>query len=230
MAYSYCALLLPFPHVHIWDYNDEGRIMHTKLRMLAVLVLACGSLVGMQAIASAQGRSGGRGQGGPPAGRPSGGPPAGVGVDRGINTSSDRSNGRADTGRATASDRSNGRSNEGLNRARLQRENAQRADRELNDHPGIAASLHTTANDLRAGYQTALLTNPSLKFGQYVAATRIAANLGARNPNITQGAILAGLADGKSIGQTLHHLGLSNREAKAAKKRAVREIKAARKS
>ena len=175
----------------------EEEIMKTRLRMLVVLVLACGSLVAMQAMASAQGRSGGHSQGGPPAGIPSGGPPAGVGVDRGISTSSDRSSGRADTGRDTASDRSNGRSDEGLDRARLQRENAQRADRELNDHPGMAASLHTTANDLRAGYQAALLTNPSLKFGQYVAATRIAANLGATNPNITQGAILAGLADGK---------------------------------
>ena len=204
--------------------------MYTKLKGLAVLVLACGFLVDMQSMASAQGRSGSHSQGGPPSSLPSGGPPAGVGVDKGISTSSDRSNGRADTGRDTASDRSNGRSDEGLDRARLQRENAHRGDRELEDHPGMAASLHTTANDLRAGYQAALLTNPSLKFGQYVAATRIAANRGATNPNITQGAILAGLADGKSIGETLQDLGLSNREAKEAKKRAEREIKAARKS
>ncbi len=204
--------------------------MRTKLKMLAVLVLACGLLTGAQAIASAQGRGGGRGQGGSPGGHSGGGPPAGVGVDRGINTSSDRSNGRADEGRATASDRSNGRSDEGLNRARLQRENVQRAREELNDHPGMAARLHTTANDLRAGYQTALASNPSLKFGQYVAATRIAANRGGRNQNITQGAILAGLANGKSIGQTLQDLGLSDRQAKEAKKRAESEIKAARKS
>ncbi|MEP6708159.1 MAG: hypothetical protein ABJC05_11605 [Pyrinomonadaceae bacterium] len=204
--------------------------MHIKLRMLAALVVACISLVGMQAIASAQGRSGGHAQGGPPAGRSGGGPPAGVGVDRGINTSSDRSNGRADTGRDTASDRSNGRSDQGLERAHLRRENAERADRELNDHRGMAASLHTTANDLRAGYQAALLTNPSLKFGQYVAATRIAAHLGATNPNITRAAILTGLANGKSIGQTLHDLGVSDREAKEAKKRVEREIKAAKRS
>ncbi|MEP6922364.1 MAG: hypothetical protein ABI967_14655 [bacterium] len=189
--------------------------MQTKLKMLAVLVLACGFLTGAQAIASAQGRGGGRGQGGPPAGHSGGGPPAGVGVDRGINTSSDRSNGRSD---------------EGLDRARLQRENVQRAHEELNDHPGMAARLHTTANDLRAGYQAALASNPSLKFGQYVAATRIAANRGGRNQNITQGAILAGLANGKSIGQTLQDLGLSDRQAKEAKKRAESEIKAARKS
>jgi hypothetical protein len=204
--------------------------MRTKLGMLAVFALACGALVSIQAIASAQGRSGGRGQGGPPASGSSSGPPAGVGVDRGINRSSDRSNGRADTGRETASERSNGRSDKGLDRARLQRENSQSADRELNDHPGMAAGLHTTANDLRAGYQAALIANPSLKFGQYVAATRIAANLGGRNPSITQESILGGLADGKSIGQTLQDLGLSNREAKEAKKRAEQEIKAARKS
>ena len=154
--------------------------MHAKLRKLGMLVLASVFLIGMQVIVSAQGR--GRGAAGPPAGSRGGGPPAGVGVDRGIGTSSDRSNGRADKGRATASDRSNGRSDEGLDRARLQRENAQRADQELNDHPQMPARLHTTANDLRAGYQAALSTNPSLKFGQYVAATRLAANLGVSGP------------------------------------------------
>lgn len=195
--------------------------MFMKFRSLTVVMLACVSLIGMQAIVSAQGRSGGRGQGGPP---------AGVGVDRGINTSSDRSNGRADTGRAKASEHSGGRSDAGLERARQQRENAQRANRELNDHPGIASSLHTNANDLRAGYQAALLTNPSLKFGQYVAASRIAANLNGRNPNITRAAILNGLANGRSIGQTLQDLGLSDQEAREAKKRAERQIKAARKS
>ncbi len=94
----------------------------------------------------------------------------------------------------------------------------------------MAAALHTTANNLRAGYQAALLTNPSLKFGQYVAATRLAANLGAKNSNITRAAILAGLANGKSIGQTLQDLGLSKQQAADAKKRAEREIKKARRS
>ena len=202
--------------------------MHVTLRSSAMFVLACTFLVGMQVILSAQGR--GRGAG-PPSGNPGmGGPPPGVGVDRGIGTSSDRSNGRADTGRATASDRSNGRSDAGIDRARLQRENSERADQELSDHPGMAAALHITANDLRAGYQAALATNPSLKFGQYVAATRLAANLGAAHPNITLDAILAGLADGRSIGQTLQDLGLSDREAKEAKKRAEREIKDAKRS
>jgi hypothetical protein len=92
----------------------------------------------------------------------------------------------------------------------------------------MAAKLHTTANDLRSGYQAALVTNPNLKFGQYVAATRLAANLGATNPNITTSAILAGLASGRSIGQTLQNLGLSKHQAKEGEKRADREIKDAK--
>lgn len=200
-------------------------IMQSKLRNSTIVVLACAALIGAQAIVSAQGRGHGAG---PPSGSPGGGPPAGVGVDRGIGTSSARSDGRADVGRSTASDRSNGRSDAGLDRARLQRENSQNANQELNDHPGLAPALHTTANDLRAGYQAALLANPSLKFGQYVAATRLAENLGGSNPNITQAAILAGLADGKSLGQTLQDLGLSKRQATDARSQADREIKEAK--
>ncbi len=200
--------------------------MHMKLGRSATFLLACAFLIGMQVIVSAQGR--GRGAGAPSGNPGRGGPPSGVGVDRGINTSSDRSNGHADTGRSTASDRSNGRSDAGLDRARLRRENAQEANDELRDHPGMAANLHTTANDLRAGYQAALLTNPSLKFGQYVAATRLATNLGRRFPDITRAAILSGLANGQSIGQTLHDLGLNKQQAGDAKKRAEREIKEAK--
>lgn len=200
--------------------------MHKKLSRSAMFLLACAFLIGMQSIISAQGR--GRGAG-PPSGNPGmGGPPAGVGVDRGINTSSGKSNGRADVGRSTASDRSNGRSDAGLDRARLQRENAQRANDELRNHPEMAARLHTTANDLRSGYQAALLANPNLKFGQYVAASRLVRNLGQRFPNITRGAILAGLADGRSIGQTLQDLGLSKQQAAHAKKQAEREVKEAK--
>src|SRR5713226_9086518 len=157
--------------------------MQKAWKMISRLGLVFLLVAGLQLMASAQGRGRGAG-GGPPAGNPGGGPPSGVGVDRGIGTSSDRSNGRADTGRGTASDRSNGRSEAGLDRARLQEQNSQQGDKELNDHPGMAANLHTTANDLRSGYQAALAANPNLKFGQYVAARRLAANLGATNPNI----------------------------------------------
>jgi hypothetical protein len=200
--------------------------MHGKLSRSAMLVLACALLIAAHSIVLAQGR--GKGGGRPSSNPGMGGPPSGVGVDRGISTSSDRSNGRADNGRGIASDNSNGRSDAGLVRARLQRENSLRADDELNDHPLMAPRLHTTARDLRAGYQAALLSNPSLKFGHYVAATRLAANLGQRFPGVTRAAILDGLADGRSIGQTLQDLGLNKQEASDAKKQADREIKAAK--
>jgi len=196
-----------------------------------VLALAIVLVSGLHYTTFAQGRGGGRGQGGgPPSGNPGmGRQPSSIGVDRGINTSSDRSNGRADIGRGTASDNSRGRSDAGLERARLQRENARRADDELNDHPGMAGHLHTTANALRSGYQNALLTNPDLSFGNYVAATRLGTNLGRNHPNITTTAILSGLANGRSIGRTLQDLGLSEQEARDAKKQAEREIKEAKK-
>ncbi|MCA1631376.1 MAG: hypothetical protein LC774_13760 [Acidobacteria bacterium] len=190
----------------------------------AGMVLTCLLVLGLHANASAQGRGRGGGGGGRPPGV-GGGPPAGAGVDRGIGNASDRSNGRSDAGLGRASDRSNGRSDAGLERARKQHENARRADSELRDHPEMAARLHTTANDLREGYQAALAANPDLKFGQYVAATRLAANLGTRHPNVTREAILAGLADGDSIGRTLRELGVGKDEAKEAERQAERELK-----
>jgi hypothetical protein len=73
--------------------------MLNTLKMIAKLGLVFLLMAGLQVVASAQGRGRGAG-GGPPAGNRGGGPPSGVGVDRGIGTSSDRSNGRADTGRS----------------------------------------------------------------------------------------------------------------------------------
>lgn len=196
--------------------------MNRRLWFLPLaLALSCVFALGGQTSASAQGR--GRGGGGG-MGR-GGGPPAGVGVDRGIGSSSDSSMGRADNGRGNASERSGGRSDAGLERARMQRDNARRADEDLREHPETPAFLHTTANDLREGYRAALASNPELKFGQYVAATRLAANLGARHPDVTRDAILGGLAEGHSIGRTLRDLGLSSDEAKDAERRVEREIK-----
>lgn len=186
-----------------------------------VLALALGS----QTDAAAQGRGGGRGGGGGGGVGRGGGPPAGAGVDRGIGRSSDSSAGRSDAGRGNASERSNGRYDAGVERARLRRENANSAERELREHPQMAARLHTTAGDLREGYEAALAANPELKFGQYVAATRLAANLGERHPNVTREAILDGLAGGDSIGRTLRNLGVGSDEAKEAERRVNREIK-----
>ena len=172
------------------------------------------------------GSGGGRGSGG--GSGHGGGPPAGVGVDRGLGNASSKSNGRSDDGLGNASDRSNGRSDAGLERARIAAENRRNADRELREHPGIANTLRVNANDLRSGYQEALLTNPELKFGHYVAATRLAQNHNSRFPNITRANILAGLASGDSLGRTLQNLGMSSDEAKEAKKRAEKEMKNAR--
>lgn len=202
-----------------------GNNLLTKVVGLVMAIAVGGAMI---TTVAAQGRGRGGGSGG---GRGAGGmgQPMGTGVDRGIGRSSDASDGRADDGRGNASNRSNGRSDAGLERARTASANLNNANRELGKHPGLANTLHTTANDLRAGYQTALKANPNLTFGQFVAATRLAQNLGRTHPNITRDAILAGLASGKSIGQTLHSLGLSSSEAKAAKKQAEKEIERSRK-
>ncbi len=200
-----------------------------RLHRFICALLTALFVISLTTSAFAQGRGRGGGVGGGSGAGNAGGPPPGAGVDRGLGNASSRSNGRSDDGLGNASARSNGRSDAGLERARIAGDNLHSADRDLRDHPGIANTLHTNANDLRAGYQAALLTNPNLKFGQYVAATRLAQNLGGRFPAVTQSAILAGLAAGTSIGQTLQDLGLSSQEANEAKKQADREIKRSRK-
>jgi len=193
------------------------------LLWLGTMVAAGTLVIATASNASAQGKGHGGGGGG--RGASPGGPPSGVGVDRGIGRSSDASMGRADTGRGNASERSNGRSDAGLERARVASENLKAADNDLRKHPSIARDLRVNANDLRAGYQTALQSNPSLTFGNYVAATRLARNLGGRKPAITRAAILAGLANGDSIGRTLQNLGLGKDQAKAEIKRVEMENK-----
>ena len=192
---------------------------------LLVMVLATGAFG--QGKGKGGGGGGGRGSGG--GGGNGGGPPAGVGVDRGLGNASERSKGRSDDGLSNASTKSNGRSDAGHERARRASSNLRRADDDLRDNPGIPRALKTNANDLRAGYQSALVTNPDLSFGNYVSATRLSQNLGSRNPNITRGAILNGLASGRSLGQTLQDLGLNEHDSKEARKRVERELKEARK-
>jgi len=200
--------------------------MNRKPGRFLFAALLCFVALSLTTAAYGQGKGGGGGRGS--GGGQGGGPPAGVGVDRGLGNASDRSNGRSDNGLGNASDRSNGRSDAGLDRARLAADNRREADKELREHPGVANTLHVNANDLRSGYQAALAVNPNLKFGQYVAATRLAQNLGSRFPNVTRANILAGLANGDSIGRTLRNLGLGSHEADAAKKQAEREIKEAK--
>jgi len=193
-----------------------------KLIVLTFLVLALATGAFAQGKGRGGGVGGGRGSGG--------GPPTGTGVDRGLGNASSRSGGRSDDGLSNASTKSNGRSDDGLDRARRASSNMRKADDDLNDHPGVPRALHTNANDLRAGYQSALATNPDLTFGNYVSATRLGQNLNRRFPNVTRDAILSGLASGRSLGQTLQDLGLSNDESKDARKQAEAELKAARKN
>jgi hypothetical protein len=195
----------------------------------AYTVCACLLALFVATGAYAQGKGHGAGGGHGAGSGNGGGPPSGVGVDRGLGNASSRSGGRSDDGLGNASTRSNGRSDTGLDRARRASSNMDKADNDLRDHPGVPPALHTTANDLRAGYQASLANNPDLTFGNYVAATRLSQNLGSRFPNITRDAILNGLASGRSMGQTLQDLGLSSSESKDARKQADKEIKDARK-
>ena len=155
----------------------------------------------------------GRGRGG---GRPAGaGQPTGTGVDRGL---------------GTASTKSNGRSDDGLDRARARRNNSASSlsDHELNRYRGLSRKLGITPEQMRANYLAAVAANPNLKYGQFVAANVIADNLNARHPAITSTAILAGLANGDSIGETLRNLRVPKDQARAAEKAANRRIKEAK--
>jgi hypothetical protein len=205
------------------NHQKHARVLLLTGISLLVLGLATSALG--QGRGRGGGVGGGQGSGGGAGVGSHGGPPSGVGVDRGISTSSGSSGGRSDTGHANASEKSKGRSDSGLERARMAENNRHEADKDLRANPGMTRTLHTNANDLRAGYQTALLTNPNLKFGNYVAATRLSQNLGSRHPRITRSAILNGLASGRSLGQTLQDLGLSERESSDARKLVDREIK-----
>jgi len=192
---------------------------------VAVLILAVSSL----ALAQGRGNGGGRPGGGGPPGGGMGGPPPGVGVDRGLGTASSRSGGRSDDGLNTASTNSNGRSMTGIDRARLAAANANRvSDTDLNRYRGLSKKLGSTPEQMRAAYQAALMTNPDLTFGQFVAANVVADNLHARFPSVTSSAILAGLANGDSLGKTLRNLGLTKDQAKTAQEVADGQIKSAK--
>ena len=201
----------------------------------AVAAFALSFVLFAGADVSAQGRGGGGGRpagvgGGNGGGRPSGvGQPTGMGVDRGLGTSSTRSGGRADDGRGNASTRSNGRSDAGLDRARAGGA-PDRDSNELRRYTGISKKLETTPEALRSSYEAALAANPDLTWGQFVAANVIADNLGTRYPNITSAAILTGLQNGDSIGETLEKLGLGEEQAEQAEKDAKREIKESKKN
>jgi hypothetical protein len=205
-----------------------------KILLATALTFSFVVLFGTDSNINAQGNRGGAGgnrpsTAGPPAGV--GRPDASPGVDRGLGTASQRSNGRSDAGLGTASERSGGRSDSGLDRARNARNRAENvSDTDLNRYRGISRKLDVTPEELRARYEAALLANPDLKYGQFVAAHVVADNLGERYPNVTADAILAGYIDGDSIGKTLRNLGMTKEEAKAAERRAEDRIREAKRN
>ena len=101
------------------------------------------------------------------------------------------------------------------------------ATKEQRSFTAIAEKLNTSPDALKSEYDAARQANPKLTHGQFVAANMVAHNLSAKNPNITTQAILDGLKSGKSVGQTLQSLGLSQKEAKEAEATAKREAKQA---
>jgi len=71
----------------------------------------------------------------------------------------------------------------------------------------MAVNLHTTADELRTGYQAALTTNPNLSFDQYGRSDTACGKPGSDESEHYSRGILTGIASHKSIGQTLHDLG-----------------------
>jgi hypothetical protein len=108
-------------------------------------------------------------------------------------------------------------------------EDSSRAERRrianLKAFRGIAPKLNTTPDALHTAFERARQANPKLSRGNFIAANVLADNLGARRPNVTTAALLAGLQNGNSIGQTLQGLGLSPLEAKQARRAADRRVK-----
>jgi len=98
----------------------------------------------------------------------------------------------------------------------------------LKSFRGVAAKLNTTPEALQTAYEQAKTANPKLTRGQFIAANMLGQNLSGKG--ITTDKILAGLGSGKSIGQTLHGLGLSDQDAKAAEKAAKRDVREADKA
>ena len=196
-----------------------------KIKILGLFVVTLLLFAATDIYAQGRGRGGGGGRAG------SGGPPSGVGggVNHGLGTAGSNSNGRSNDGLGNASTKSNGRSDSGLDRARLASMNANKmSDNELNRYRGLSRKLGTTPEEMRARYQAALVLNPNLNYGNFVAANVIADNLSGRFPNVTSTNILAGLARGDSIGETLRDLRLTKEQAKIAQRDAEDKINAAK--
>ena len=98
----------------------------------------------------------------------------------------------------------------------------------LKSFRGIAAKLNTTPEAMQTAYEQAKSANPKLTRGQFIAANMLGHNLS--DKGIMTDQILAGLAGGKSMGQTLKSLGLTDQEAKQAEKAANKDVREADKA
>ena len=206
----------------------RGKIL-LSAGFVAALALFCAMDNG---YGQGRGRGGGNGGGNSGGGgRPAGaGQQGGMGVDHGLGTASSHSGGKSDDGLGNAATKSNGRSTTGLERARHAKATANAmTDTELNRYRGLSRKLGTTPEQMRAAYEAALIQNPNLNYGQFVAANVVADNHQGRFPNITSSAILAGLANGDSLGETLHNLGMTKEQSKIARRDAEDKINAAKK-
>ena len=114
--------------------------------------------------------------------------------------------------------------------APAQRTSADQAAKAEKGFTAIAEKLNTTPDALKSAYDEARQANPKLTRGQFVAANMLAHNLGSKNSAITTEAILSGVQSGKSIGQTLQGLGLSEKDAEAAERQAKRDAVAAQRA
>lgn len=90
---------------------------------------------------------------------------------------------------------------------------------------GITTKLGTTPEAMETAYLAAKQTNPRLTRGQFIAANLVAQNLGAKNSAVTTDALLSGLQNKKSIGQTLQSLGVSSKDAHDAQRQAARDAR-----
>src|SRR5207249_3926576 len=88
----------------------------------------------------------------------------------------------------------------------------------LKSFRGIATKLNTTPEAMQTAYEQAKSANPKLTRGQFIAANMLGHNLS--DKGITTDKILAGLASGKSMGQTHKSQGQSDQKDKQAKKAA----------
>ena len=98
----------------------------------------------------------------------------------------------------------------------------------LKSFRGIAAKLNTTPEAMQTAYEQAKSANPKLARGQFIAANMLGHNLS--DKGVTTDKILAGLASGKSMGQTLKSLGLTDQEAKQSEKAANKDVREADKA